>query len=187
MGAAPQQAFDREVDEQRWSALMARAHGGDRAAYELLMTELGEAIGAYLRSRFGAMDALEDCVQEALLAIHRARHTYDPARPFRPWLFTIVRHRTIDVLRRLPSGRRDVDPGNEPASSGEQHAAIDSARLLERLAPAERQALSLTKLAGYSLAEAGRQCGVSEGAMKVRVHRALKSLKKLLESEGLLT
>ena len=76
---------------------------------------------------------------------------------------------------------------SEPASRDEPHAALDSARLLKRLAPAERQALWLTKLAGYSMAEAGRQCGVSEGAMKVRVHRALKSLKKLLDAEGLTT
>ena len=87
------------ADEQRWAAWMALAHGGDHDAYRQLLGELANAIETYIRVRFGAIDSLEDCVQECLLVIHKARHTYDPVRPFRPWLFTLVRHRTIPRLR----------------------------------------------------------------------------------------
>jgi len=176
-----------DEDELRWSRLMGNAQGGDRGAYEQLLSELGNAIEAYVRSRFGTLEALEDCVQESLLTLHRARHTYDPRKPFRPWLFTLVRHRCIDVLRRTPAVRGGHDPEQLSAPNTDVSYALDSATLLRRLAPKEREAVQLTKLEGYSMAEAGQRCGVSEGAMKVRVHRALRSLKKLLEREGLPT
>jgi RNA polymerase sigma-70 factor (ECF subfamily) len=172
----------RDVDEQRWSQLMRAAQGGDRRAYERLLGELGRVIECFLRSRFGELESLEDCVQESLLALHNARHTYDPERPFRPWMFTIVRHRSIDVLRRAPPAHTAV-PAGLCSPEVDVGAQLDSARLLRKLAPREREAVQLTKLAGYSMAEAGSRCGVSESAMKVRVHRALKSLKKLLERE----
>lgn len=186
MGREQERARGRDEDERRWAALMIRAQAGDREPYEQLLSELGNVIEAYVRSRFGALDSLEDCVQESLLALHRGRHTWDPRKPFRPWMFTIVRHRCIDVLRRIPA---------EPAAGVEQLSAVntdvssqlDSATLLRRLAPREREAVQLTKLYGYSMAEAGRRCGVTEGAMKVRVHRALRTLKKILEREGVQT
>ncbi len=80
-------ASDNQTDEARWSEWMARAQGGDRAAYEKLMTELGSVIERYVLRRFGragGSDFAEECVQESLLAIHGARQTYDPGRPFRP-------------------------------------------------------------------------------------------------------
>ena len=86
-------------DEVRWAGLMAAAHRGDGQAYETLLTELGDAIQRYIERRFGSLVFIEDCVQECLLAIHAGRHTWDPKRPFRPWVFTIVRNRTIDLLR----------------------------------------------------------------------------------------
>ena len=46
------------------------------------------------------MDLLEDCVQESLAAVHKARDTYETARLFRPWLFAIVRYKTFDILRK---------------------------------------------------------------------------------------
>jgi len=176
-----------DEDEQRWSGLMGNAQMGDREAYEQLLSELGTVIEDYVRSRFGALGALEDCVQESLLALHRARHTYDPGKPFRPWLFTLVRHRCIDVLRRMPPAHADHDLERLNALNTDVSYELDSATLLRRLAPKEREAVQLTKLEGYSMAEAGKRCGVSAGAMKVRVHRALRSLKKLLEREGLPT
>ena len=66
---------------------MAQAQRGDEEAYVRLLTELADMIKAYLLSRFGPLEILDDCVQEALIAIHKARHTYDPGRPIRPWVF----------------------------------------------------------------------------------------------------
>jgi RNA polymerase sigma-70 factor (ECF subfamily) len=176
-------------DERRWSQWMARANEGDAEAYQCLMTEIATCVEAYLRARFGAIEILEDCVQECLLTVHRARHTYDPTRAFRPWLFTLVRHRTIDLLRRRDVRTRasaDPERAGETAdwSVGDPGAGLEGARLLARLDPSQAEALSLTKFAGYSITEAATRAGVSPSAMKTRVHRGLRAVRKLLEEEG---
>ncbi len=167
---------------------MAGAQAGDREAYAKLMAEVADTIERFVRVRFGSTrdpDFLEDCVQEALLTLHRVRHTWDPRLPFRPWLFAIVRHRVIDLLRRRAVRRTEALPSEEPAHEEEPGAGLDGARLLATLEPAYREAIVLTKLEGYSLAEAATRAGVSTGAMKTRVHRALRTLQKRLREEGL--
>jgi RNA polymerase sigma-70 factor (ECF subfamily) len=180
---------DRAEEEQRWSAAMARARAGNPEAYAELMAELADVVEAYLRVRFGAVrdsDFLEDCVQEALLALHRVRHTWDPRRPFRPWMFAVVRHKVIDLLRRREVRRSEPDPSERAAEPGRDPAQrLDGARLLEALEPGEREALVLTKLEGYSLEEAAARAGVSLAAMKSRVHRAVQRVQKRLREEDL--
>ena len=94
-----------ESDEQNWSRLMVNAQAGNESDYRQLLTELTDVIFNFLRSRFGDHHFIEDCVQETLMAIHQARHTYDQHRPFRPWLFAIVRHKAIDTLRKQSTGK----------------------------------------------------------------------------------
>ncbi len=77
---------------------MVNAQAGNESDYRQLLKELAIVIQKFLRSRFGDHHFIEDWVQEALIAVHQARHTYDPQRPFRPWLFAIVRHKAIDNL-----------------------------------------------------------------------------------------
>jgi RNA polymerase sigma-70 factor (ECF subfamily) len=179
---------NRLEDEQRWAAAMARALDGDREAYAKLMAELANVIESFVRARFGTLrdsDFLEDCVQEALLALHRVRHTWNRSLPFRPWLFAIVRHKVIDLLRRRAVRRTEDAAPEEPSHQPEPSHRIDGARLLEALEPADREALVLTKLEGYSLEEAAARVGVSTGAMKTRVHRALQRVQKRLREEDL--
>lgn len=177
-------------DEQQWSDWMRAAQDGDEDSYRRLLEALGRVIENYLHSRFGALDFLEDIVQESLLAIHQARHTYSPDRPFRPWMFAIVRYKAIDILRKR-NVRRDV---NRELAEEEQHAlfegqatAGDAGGLLESaetfacVKPLYREALILTKVRGLSNREAAQEAGVSETAMKVRVHRGLRELRNLLK------
>ncbi len=174
------------ADEQRWADWMAQALRGDRTVYGRLLAELGHAIEAYLRANFGNLDALEDCVQECLLAIHAARHTYDPTRPFRPWLFTVVRHKAIDVLRQRASWHNlvtttdDVDAAQEVNFVG----VIDGVRMLEQLSPDHREMVLLAKYGGYTTAEAAARLGISESAAKARLLRGLAAIEKLLAQEG---
>jgi RNA polymerase sigma-70 factor, ECF subfamily len=180
---------DRSEEEQRWSEWMARALDGDREVYAKLMSELAVVIDAFVRVRFGAAgasDFVEDCVQEALLALHRVRHTWDRRQPFRPWLFAVVRHKVIDLLRRGAVRRTEPEAEQEPAApEADPSLRLDSARLLAALEPVYREALVLTKLEGYSLEEAAARAGVSPGAMKTRVHRAVQKVQKRLREEDL--
>ncbi len=172
-------------DEERWAGLMARSQEGDADAYRRLLTELSSAIEAYLRRHFGGSELLEECVQEALHAVHRARHAWDAGRPFRPWLFTIVRHKAVDVLRRgARLARREVaaspELGEEGAHPADPGAALDAERFLRGLAPRYREPLVLTKLLGYSTREAARALGISETALKTRVFRAIRLARQAL-------
>jgi RNA polymerase sigma-70 factor, ECF subfamily len=164
---------------------MAAAHRGDKRLYERLLRETAMAIDRYIRRRFGALSFVDDCVQECLLAVHNARHTYDPARPFRPWLFALVRNKTIDLLRRSYAEHPlddAIDADTLPALSANQ-AQVDAEDILARLQPQFRSALVLTKIEGYSLGEAADRSGISETAMKSRVSRALRAAESLLHAE----
>ena len=166
---------------------MSGAQAGSEADYRQLLTELDSAISRYLRSRLGAQEFIEDCVQEVLLAIHQARHTYDPARRFRPWLFAIVRHKAIDHLRRQRSQQRLLDEGGA-TEAGYNHGErmendISGGRLINALPEPHREAITLTKIMGLSTREAASRLAISESALKVRVHRAVGRLRKMIEAD----
>ena len=181
----------RESDEERWSALMASAQAGKQDDYRVLLKELGDVIHRFLVSRFGQHHFIEDCVQESLMAVHRARHTCDPSRPFRPWLFAIVRHKTIDMLRSQRHREKAADEFAREqavlAQTAARHDAGDelpAAGLLDRLPEPQREILVLTKVIGYSIAEASGKLGISQGAAKVRTHRAIRKLRQLMDEEA---
>jgi RNA polymerase sigma-70 factor (ECF subfamily) len=177
----------RAEEEARWSEWMVRANAGDAEVYSKLLGDIGAVMEQYLRRRFGESDFIEDCVQECLLAIHRARATYDPARQFRPWMFTIVRHKAIDMLRRRGTRSRHEAEVREseqpPAPNADPAIALQAAEALRGLASEYRDALLMTKLEGHSLDEAALRAGVSVSAMKSRVHRGIKQVRRLLAQE----
>jgi RNA polymerase sigma-70 factor (ECF subfamily) len=176
-------------DETRWAALMASAQKGTEADYRQLLSELSVAIKHYLFSRIGQQHFIEDCVQESLIAIHQARHSYDPRRRFRPWLFAIVRHKAIDTLRRqrnqqqLARQQEVLQPEPQQHTDREIEDHITQGRLMARLTPEHREALTLTKFIGLSNAEAATRLSISESAVKVRVHRAIGNLTRLMEAD----
>jgi len=183
-----------ESDEQRWSALMVSAQAGNESDYRQLLKELVNVIHNFLRRRFGNHHFIEDCVQEALIAIHQARHTYDPHRPFRPWLFAIVRHKAIDTLRQQRRREKVVDHYKREqeilSQAGKQNeteseSEIIKGRLFELLSTQHEEVLVLTKIIGYSVAETAEKLGISESAVKVRVYRAIRKLQQLLEGDAL--
>ena len=184
-----------DADEQRWSAQMASAQRGDESEYRQLLSELSTVIHRYLVSRLGYHEFIEDCVQEILLAIHNGRHTYRHERPFRPWLFAIVRNKSIDFLRKRRSYSKamemqaqELEQESEEADSCTSYQLdneITQGRLLQALAPSFREAIVLTKLIGFSNAEAAERLNISETALKVRVHRGIAKLKSLFEADVL--
>ncbi len=179
-----------ESDEQCWAKLMVSAQAGNESDYRRLLTELTDVIYNFLRNRFGNHHFIEDCVQETLIAIHQARHTYDEHRPFRPWLFAIVRHKAIDTLRKQNTRRkiiRQYKGEQEILSQTSQRSEVESeiikGRLLDSLSKEYREALVLTKIIGFSVAETAKKLGISKSLVKVRVHRAIRKLGHLMEAD----
>lgn len=179
-----------ESDEQRWAELMVSAQAGNESDYRLLLTELTDVIYNFLRTRFGNHHFIEDCVQEALIAIHQARHTYDRRRTFRPWLFAIVRHKAIDTLRKQDTRekitgqyRGEQEILSQTNQQSEAESEIVEGHLLDSLPPDYREALVLTKIIGFSVAETAEKLGISKSLVKVRVHRAIRKLSRLMEAD----
>lgn len=173
-------------DKQKSAAraqLMERAQNGDREAFHALFRDIGPFISGFLRRRLRDREQIEDVCQEALIAVYKSRHTYQPDRPFEPWLFAIVRRVTAEHLRRNPVQSYFREETSQALNAGAQNdssLAVDLSEALERLSPDQLEALSLTKLLGLPLAEAARRAGTTVGSMKVRLHRAHKSLRRSL-------
>ncbi|MGH8255821.1 MAG: sigma-70 family RNA polymerase sigma factor [Steroidobacteraceae bacterium] len=185
-GAGNARSAARDVD---WSVLMACAQAGDGTAYRRLLEE----VTPYLRSLAARCHRnpgdVEDAIQDVLLTVHAIRHTYDPARPFGPWLVTIANRRLVDRLRRqgrMRSHETPLEAEHEtfPAARANENEVMPDVRKLEAaiatLPPGQRQAIRLLKLKEMSLKEAAAASGASVASLKVATHRALKNLRKML-------
>lgn len=174
---------------EAWGALMARAQDGDGEAYGRLLRELLPWLRGIAARGLGRGPEVEDAVQEILLVLHSVRHTYEPHRPFRPWLATIARRRLIDLQR--ARGRRPAPAGDDdeqvlaatadarpgPADLAEQAQRSASVRRAVAALPArQRDAVRHLKLAEDTLDEAAEATGQSTGSLKVACHRALHAL-----------
>lgn len=176
--------------EDAWRAWMVAAQAGDSAAYEKLLLELLPRARRQVGARVSEPAAREDIVQNALVSIHRARHTYRSDRPFTPWFNTIVRNATIDWIRmrsrqlprELPLEQEIVaDRAAESAPTGsDESLSPDLEQALSTLPPAQRQAVEMIHLEGLSVSDAAARAGVTKGALKVRAHRGYQALRSLL-------
>ena len=173
---------------------MGAAQGGDRAAYEKLLLELLPELRRFVRNRVYAAEEVEDVVQNALLSVHRARHTYRAERPFSPWLYAIARNTVTDHLRRR--GRRlarerslEEDHVPEPVAAPVASAAAGLSPELEDalsgLPAKQREAVLLIQVEGLSVVEAAGRAGVSVSAIKVRAHRGYRLLRQRLGGDEL--
>jgi RNA polymerase sigma factor (sigma-70 family) len=172
--------------------LMRAAQADDAEAYMQLLSEITPRIRQMVRRYryFMAEDAIEDLVQDVLLSVHSVRGTYDPNRPFMPWLLAIARNRLADGARRygrstaheVPVESVDVTFVGERANTTVE--AYGDAQALERAIAAlpqmQRDAIRMLKLQEMSLKEAADASNTTVGALKVATHRAMAALRKML-------
>ena len=165
--------------EAQYREWMLAALMGDAAAYRMLLAGLTRHLRGYYARRLDN-GAAEDAVQETLIAIHNKRATYDATQPFTAWVYGIARYKLIDEYRRHK--RRATVPLDEASDlfghddAEEALAKRDVTKLLAKLPAAKRKLVEDIKLDGVSIAEAAARTGLSESAVKVAVHRAVKSL-----------
>jgi len=170
--------------EDEWTGLMRSAISGDNASYHRLLKAIAPVLRAAARrglARAGQpVDQSEDIVQDILLAVHLKRHTWDANAPFAPWLFAIARNKLIDALRRR--GRRvfvNIDdfaetiadqPPAETASAGEVAAHLNA------LPARQRDVLQSIAVDSASIKDTAAKFSMSEGAVRVALHRGLSFL-----------
>ena len=170
---------------------MSASQAGERAAYERLLREITPFIRSIVRRHCDNHADIEEMVQDTLLTVHRVRHTFDPSRPFSPWLAAIASRRSIDALRRRMRVSKHETPEDgtyetfsDTAANNDMEAVrsveeVDE--LLRRLPPRQREAVEALKLKEMSLKEASVASGQSVAALKVNAHRALKALRAMFQ------
>jgi RNA polymerase sigma factor (sigma-70 family) len=184
------QALSLDDLETRLRPVFLAALAGDAAAYRLFLDAIGVRLRGYLRqmlARTGrdAPSEAEDVLQEALLALHLSRHTYDPSSPVTAWAHAIARYKLVDHLRRTGRHAGNLpldDEAYQLASpeSGAVDARLDLDRAMQALPERTRRLIEQVKLQGSSIAEAASAEGMTETAAKVAIHRGLRAMARLL-------
>jgi RNA polymerase sigma-70 factor (ECF subfamily) len=168
-------------------ALMRAALAGDQRAYETLLRQTTRMLRPFLAKRLSLSTEVDDVLQEILISIHKARHTYDGRRPFKPWVFAIAKFRLQDRLRAHYSdelhhaaelsGIEDF-LGDDVTESAISYESIS--REIEKLPEKQATILRLMHHDGYTAKETAERMGMKESAVKVAAHRAYKILKDKL-------
>ena len=170
--------------EPRLKALMVAALDGDAAAYRMLLAALVPHLRAYFARRLGSHADAEDLVQETLIAIHTKRASYDRTLPFTAWLHAIARYKLIDHFRRARLRRTLPIEEADSVFTEEEGESVSARRDVEKLLAAlpenKRRLVRQVKIEGLSTAEAAQASAISQSAVKVGVHRALKTLSAMI-------
>lgn len=184
------------ADDQTLASLMQAAQAGDMHSYARLLDEITPRLRHLVRGqrRFLKIEDIEDLVQDILLSLHAVRATYDPRRPFMPWLVAIARNRLADGARRYARrAAHEVQVETLPVTFSDEGTNINNngyrdpealRRAIRELPPGQREAVEMLKLREMSLREAAAASGTSIGALKVSVHRAMATLRKALTKES---
>ena len=164
---------------------MQAGQAGEPGPYHRLLTEVGTWLRRYFARRLPPA-MIDDAVQDTLLAVHLKRHTFDPSRPFGPWLAAFARHKWIDKLRAMRSAATEILSDEVP--TGDHEDAVTSAhsldRLLRELKPAQSEVIRLVKLQGFSIEEASSRTGQSISLVKVNIHRGLGRLSAIVRGHA---
>jgi RNA polymerase sigma-70 factor, ECF subfamily len=175
--------IERRERRPRWMAL---AQEGDHEAYRALLEDISVELRRFIRRRIRDEHESEDICQEVLLTMHRARHTYDPSRPFEPWLYAVARNVVIDHERGRQARTKwealveELPERASPASELLGETRLDEA--LKALPQGQRNVIEMLKVEGLSVESAARRARISPGALRVRAHRAYRALRALLGS-----
>lgn len=171
--------------ETNWSALLRAAMAGDGQAYALFLGQITPVLRGIVRARGRTLgvEGQEDVLQEVLIAIHTKRHTWDQTAPLLPWLYAVTRHKIVDAYRRKGSSLHlsieDFADVLEAETGPDLLAARDSARLIGQLDARSAAIVRAVSLDGHSTAEVGARMDMTEGAVRVALHRAIQKMARL--------
>lgn len=172
-------------DPERLEDLMLAANRGDARAYRQLLQAITPALRSVVRGRGGALgpETCEDILQDVLLAIHTKRHTWHEDAPLRPWLYAIARHKVVDAFRargrRVEVAIEDLAQALSAPEGPEPTQARDMDKVLNALEPRAAEILRGFGQRGETTAQTAKRLGMTEGAVRVALHRALKTVADL--------
>lgn len=169
--------------------LMERALAGDGVAYATALRRILPQINAFLGGKVQPKDR-EDIVQDILLSLHKARHTYDGSRPFMPWVIAIAKYRLHDHWRSYyrhrtgqTDGLDDILELPDDNVTKTRETSEDIRRVAKDLPPKQREILNLMYGQDKSVQEVATVMRMSVSAVKVAAHRAYKIFRQRLTDE----
>jgi len=166
--------------------LMTAAQGGDSKSYQKLLGECEGIARGYVKSRLSNVSEAEDVIQEILMSIHKARHTYQQGKPFKPWVYAICKYRLMDYLRSLYKKNAFESPTaldelQLPTSEDVTEGVINNELLRKALSclnKKEQKIVTLMKIEGRTASEVALNLNMGVSAVKVAAHRAYAKMKK---------
>jgi len=178
-----------ENNRESLDTLMRAAMQGDDKAYAAALDQMARLARTIISQKIQSPDMAEDIVQDVLLSVHQARHTWDGERPFKPWFYAIARYRLLDALRVHYRNKEDLlddpthmelfaAPVTETDGLSEQLAVA-----LNSLPAKQRSVVEMMKVQGLSAQDVALKLNMTVSAVKVTAHRAYKSMRSVLESE----
>ena len=185
---ARKKGYTLESQNDNLEALMRQSLAGDQRAYATLLTETTRLLRPFLSKRLRFSNEVDDLLQEILLSIHKARHTYDGKRPYKPWAYAIAKFRLLDHLRAHYSDQlRHAIDFDELEENLHEHVTESEMSYesisgeVQKLPEKQALILQLMHQEGYTAKEVAEKIGMNESAVKVAAHRAYKILRERLE------
>jgi RNA polymerase sigma-70 factor (ECF subfamily) len=171
-------------------ALMVRYQAGDFPAARALIEQISPRLLRFFLAQQANRADAEDLLQETWLRIHRVRHTNRPGEADLAWCYANARHVRLDHYRRAMRTRAREDrlddlPEATQTASAQTDSRDELESLLAPLPASQREVIEMLKVAGMSLEEVARATSSSVGAVKQKVHRAYRTLRKTMSSLGL--
>jgi RNA polymerase sigma-70 factor (ECF subfamily) len=170
------------------AALMRQSLNGDKHAYAEILQETSRFLRPFLAKRLSFTNEVDDLLQEILISIHKARHTYDGKRPYKPWVYAIAKFRLQDHLRTHYADQLhhadDISELEDYLHENVTESAITYESIsgeVEKLPHKQATILQLMHQEGYTAKEVAKKLGMNESAVKVAAHRAYRVLRQKLE------
>jgi len=192
VGTPDQAQIDKEARRAEEAALLARIVDRDETAVEALYARYSGPLYSLAYRVTGADRFAQDVVQEVFIAVWKDAARFDSARgSVGPWLFSLARHKAIDLVRREANVRKrtaDVDLEFEVASDDVDREAWLNLRrdrvreAVGRLTETQRTALELAFFGGLTHVEVAERLGIPLGTAKTRIRTALLKLREALGS-----
>ncbi|NCO03144.1 MAG: sigma-70 family RNA polymerase sigma factor [Alphaproteobacteria bacterium] len=173
---------------QQWQEWAAAAQKGDKKSYNKLLTAIAPYIRNIVMPSLSHADAADDVMQEVLISVHKSLNTYDPSKPFKPWLSAIINFRRTDYLRKHYAKRDDQKTtldhpefiAQNVTNMGHAGELKDIENALSDLPKKQREIFQLIKIEGYTAEEVAEKMDMKVSAVKVSAHRTFKRLKGVL-------
>jgi len=193
--------MDAPTDEQ----LLHEYTAGQVASFELLVRRHSNELFKFVVRFTSDSVAAEDVVQETFLQVHTSASRFDPARRFKPWLFTIAANKARDYLRKRKrrhelsfeanvssqddSGQRYLDMLSDDSPESDEGLLIDEKRTIikatvDAMPDKLREILILAYFHRLAYKEIGEVIGIPVGTVKSRLHTAVASFRGLYDSQA---